>query len=62
MEAFSEGLHVSYLEHYGYIRFISDRYLTICIKEFPGERNRNVCLLVFRDNYSKIKLIKESEK
>lgn len=58
---FAEGIQVIYKDQIGYIRFICDQYLTICIKEFK-ERNRDVCLIVYKKDYSKITLLKESIK
>lgn len=58
---FVEGLEVEYKGQIGIIRFICDQYLTICVKKF-SEKNRDVCLLVYRDQYHKISLLKESIK
>lgn len=58
---FVEGLEVEYKGHIGTIRFICDQYVTVCVKKF-SERNRDVCLLVYREHYSNIKLLKESIK
>lgn len=61
MSVFCEGLSVKYNEFYGEIRFVSSSYVTICIRH--GEHKVNdVCILVFRDEWQKIHLIKESEK
>lgn len=58
---FSEGIQVTYKEHTGIIRFISEQYLTICIRTFT-EKSRDVCILVYREDYKDIRLIKESIK
>jgi len=55
------GIDVIYKNHIGKINFVDDRYLTICIREFE-ERNRNVCIVVHRENYKEIQLLKESQK
>lgn len=59
---FAEGLIAQYKDHIGEIRFISENYLTLCINTFPDEKVRDVCILIYRDQYKHIKLIKESEK
>lgn len=59
---FSEGLVVQYKDYIGKIRFICSFYATLCISEFPEERQRDVCILIFREDFGKIKLLKESEK
>jgi hypothetical protein len=59
---FSEGVLVQYEKHVGTIRFICDSYLTLCINQFPNEKQRDVCILIYRKNFNKIKLLKESEK
>lgn len=59
---FSEGLVVQYKDYIGKIRFICSSYATLCISEFPEERQRDVCILISREDFDKIKLPKESEK
>ena len=59
---FPEGLMVQYRGNIGTIRFICNSYLTLCISEFPKEKLRDVCMLIYRDHFDEIKLIKESEK
>ena len=55
------GIDVIYKNHIGKINFVDDCYVTICIREFE-ERNRNVCIVVHRENYKEIQLLKESQK
>lgn len=59
---FAEGITVQYGDYIGVIRFICDSYVTLCISEFPEERRRDVCILVYRDSFKQIKLLKESTK
>lgn len=59
---FAEGLEVQYKDHIGTIRFICDSYVTVCIAKFPEDRRRDVCILVYRNNFNDIKLLKESTK
>lgn len=50
---FAENLEVYYEDNlgkktYGYIRFICDEYVTVCIKE--GEHRVNACCILFYPN------------
>jgi hypothetical protein len=56
-----EGLDVKYKNHVGTIRFICDSYLTLCIREHD-EKVRNVCILIYRDEWNQIMLLNEDEK
>lgn len=62
MTTFAEGLVVQYRDHIGTIRFICDSYVTVCVNKFPDDRRRDVCILVYKDNFDEIKLLKESTK
>ena len=62
MTTFSEGLTVQYENYIGQIRFICESYVTLCVSSFPEERRRDVCILIYRHNFDKIKLLKESSK
>ena len=59
---FSEGLEVYYKHQYGIIRFVCDEYITVCVRNFPRERVKDVCIVVHPENYKYIELIKESTK
>lgn len=58
----TEGLEVYYKQMYGIVRFVSEHYITVCVKTFPNERVRDVCLIVYPQQYKDIVLLKESEK
>lgn len=60
--SFAEDAEVFYKERYGVIRFICDQYITICTKVFPSQKVRDVCMLVYPENYHLITLAKESTK
>jgi|LakMenE01Jun11ns_1017448.scaffolds.fasta_scaffold9945475_9 hypothetical protein len=62
MAVFSEGLHAKYGPHEGIIKFVCDEYFTLCVNSFPEEKNRDVCILIYRNNFNKVRLLKESEK
>ena len=58
---FSSGLEVFYKNFYGTVNFICDTYITITVvkSDYP-ESDINV--LVYRENWKHIKLLKESSK
>lgn len=60
--SFTEGLQVYYKGVYGVVRFVSDQYITVCIRTFPNERVRDTCLVVYPDQFKEITLAKESTK
>jgi hypothetical protein len=62
MTAFAKGLLVQYENYIGNIRFVSNSYVTLCVNSFPEEKRRDVCMLIFREDFNKIKLLKESQK
>lgn len=59
---FVEGLIVEYENYIGEIRFVGNSYVTLCVSVFPDQKQRDVCMLIYRDNFKKIKLLKESSK
>jgi hypothetical protein len=59
---FVEGLPAIYENQLGTIQFVGNTYITFCIKNFPEERTRNVCILIYSKDYHKVKLLKESTK
>jgi hypothetical protein len=61
MTTFYSGLEVRYKQHVGFVDFICEKYITICLKKFE-ERSRNVCLLVYPSEWKEIELLKQSDK
>lgn len=59
---FHEGLVVQYKDYVGTIQFICNSYITLCINKYPEERLKEVCILIYPEQFGKIKLLKESEK
>ena len=60
MERFYSGQLVSFEGHQGFVNFISEEYITVCIREYTkppevAEHSRNklnqVCVLVFPDKW-----------
>jgi hypothetical protein len=60
--SFTEGLEVYYKGIFGVVDFVCDQYITVCVRKFPNERVRNVCLVVHPTEFYNIKLAKESTK
>jgi hypothetical protein len=56
---FSEGDIVSYDELIGSVKFVCNSYFTLCIKRFESEKPRDVCILIYRQDFNKIKLLKK---
>lgn len=61
-DSFSEGLSVQYREMIGVIRFVCEKYLTLCIHTSSQEPSKDVCILIYRGDWNEIKLLKESDK
>jgi hypothetical protein len=61
MTTFYSGLEVRYKQHIGFVDFICEKYITICLKKF-SERSRDVCLLVYPKEWKDVQLLKESDK
>lgn len=61
MTTFYKGLNVKYKDHIGVVEFISDQYITICIKRLE-HKSKDVCLLVYPQQWKDVQLLKESEK
>jgi len=55
------GLEVQYKNHIGIIRFVDEEYVTVCIEEFQ-DRRRDVCIVVYKEDYKNLRLLKESTK
>jgi hypothetical protein len=61
MNSFCEGLDVEYKNFSGKVRFITDAYLTICV-EIGETKLNDVCVVVYRSDWKKIRISKESGK
>jgi hypothetical protein len=61
MNTFYSGLNVKYKDHVGFVNFVCDKYITICIQTFEHP-SRDVCLLVYPQQWKEVQLLKESEK
>jgi hypothetical protein len=61
MTTFYQGLEVRYKQHVGFVEFISEKYITICLRKFK-DRSKDVCLLVYPAQWKDVQLLKESDK
>jgi hypothetical protein len=61
MTSFYNGLEVRYRDHEGVINFICEKYITICIED-SDHKLKDVSLLVYRNQWKDVRLMKESEK
>ena len=52
-----EKTEVYYKGEYGYIRFSDPEYMTICVRRFPGQPNRDVCIIVPPEYWDEIELV-----
>ncbi len=52
-----EGTEVYYRGMYGHVRFACETYMTVCVREFPNERVRDVCLIVYPCQYNELTLV-----
>jgi len=57
-----EGLDIEYDGYIGTVRYVGNYYITMCLKTFPNEKVRDVCMLIYKKDFNKIKLFKESQK
>jgi hypothetical protein len=61
MTSFYSGLGVRYKNNEGFVDFICENYITVCINKLE-HKSKDVCLLVYRNEWKDVQLIKESEK
>lgn len=59
--SFAENLWVQYLNIEGPIRFICHQYITICVNSHKPKQNQTN-ILVYKENWSQVTLLKESYK
>jgi hypothetical protein len=60
-EAFAEGIIVQYKDWVGEVRFVCDEYISVCVR-VGNNRVNDVCVLVYKKDWSQVKLLKESDK
>jgi hypothetical protein len=52
-----EGTEVYYKGYYAVVSFVCEQYMSLCLHKYPGEPSRDVCILVYTDQYDQIELI-----
>jgi hypothetical protein len=61
MTTFYKGLEVKYNDHVGFVDFMCDQYITICLRQLD-HRSRDVCILIYSPHWKDVKLLKQSDK
>jgi len=61
MITFYQGLEVQFKNYTGFVDFISDHYITICLRQLE-HRSKDVCMLVYSDQWKEVQLLKQSGK
>ena len=56
IDALHKGLEIRYKEHSGFINFVCDQYLTLCLPKYD-EPLRNVCILIYPSQWKDIELL-----
>jgi hypothetical protein len=59
--SFAEGIIVQYKQWVGEVRFVCDEYISVCVR-IGDNRVNDVCVLVHRNDWNQVKLLKESDK
>jgi len=63
MTKWVEGLEVTYKGKHGYIKFIDELYLTICVHPSEGRKTfGDICIVVYPDDWDKIVIPRHSTK
>jgi hypothetical protein len=58
---FAEGIEVYYRGTYGVVDFVCEKYIRVCINK-TEDRLKDVCLLVYPNQFDEVTLVKESNK
>ena len=61
MTTFYSGLDVKYKEQVGFVHFVCEKYITICLGQ-SEHRSKDVCILVYPSQWENVQLLKQSEK
>jgi len=61
MTTFYSGLEVRYKNHVGFVDFMCEKYITICLGQ-SDHRSKDVCILIYPSQWKEVQLLKESEK
>ena len=58
----AEGVEVIYKKYRGIIRFVGEDYLTLCVQTRTNDMISDVCLLIYKEDWNVIELIKRSDR
>jgi hypothetical protein len=58
---FAKGIEVYYNGTHGVVEFVCEKYITVCVCRME-HKSKDVCLLVYPNQYGDITLVKESNK
>jgi hypothetical protein len=56
MTTFYKGLEVKYGDYVGDVDFISEQYITICLRRLD-HKSRDVCILIYPPQWKDVELI-----
>ena len=54
---FELGQYARYRNEEGIISFVDPRCITICVRIFPNEKSRNVCIVVYSYDFDKVQIL-----
>lgn len=60
MITFTKGIQVEYKNCNGFIEFVSDEYVTVCIETYD-DKFRSVCMLVYPHEWKDIEIVGDYE-
>ena len=61
MTTFYQGLEVRYKQHVGFVDFICEKYITVCLGK-ADHRSKDVCILIYPPEWKDVELLKQSDK
>ena len=61
-DAFAPGVIVQYRDHTGRIDFMGEEYFTLCLDDTPASLINRVCILVYKQYWNEVTLMKQSSK
>lgn len=54
---FEKGMRARYRNDEGIISFVDSQCITLCVRVFPGQRVRNVCIVIPNFNFDEVELL-----
>ena len=56
MTTFYKGLEVKYKDYIGFVDFMCEQYITICLRQLD-HRSRDVCILIYAPQWEDVELM-----